>query len=132
MGGCSMQSFAYSQTTQILPLQWSSNHRRLGIVLSLLYCGSCLDLVLCLMPGSQLLAAWVVYCLGCSLTQCSPLLCFSGFTGLLLRTLLEDFLGNCPWSLWLPFYLGCSPIELWDSLSSLLEPWDSLSGFLEL
>ena len=23
-----------------------------------------------------------------------------------------------PWGLWLPFYLGCSPIELWDSLST--------------
>ena len=37
-----------------------------------------------------------------------------------------------PWGLWLPFFLGCPPNELWDSLSSLLEPWDSLSSFTEL
>ena len=46
-----------------------------------------------------------------------------------LRTLLEEFL---PWSLWTPLLSRVSPIELWDSLSSLLEPWDSLSSFPEL
>ena len=49
-----------------------------------------------------------------------------------------------PWGLYLPFYLGCSPIELWDSLSTYVNPgiaclasqssdwlgalWASLSG----
>ena len=49
-----------------------------------------------------------------------------------------------PWGLWVPFYLGCSPIELWDSLSTYVHPgiaclaswasdwlgafWASLSG----
>ena len=49
-----------------------------------------------------------------------------------------------PWGLWLPFYLGYSPIELWDSLSTYVHPgiarlaswasdwlgafWASLSG----
>ena len=46
-------------------------------------------------------------------------------TGLLLESCYS-------WGLWLPFYLGCPPIELWDSLSCLLEPWDSLSSFSEL
>ena len=48
------------------------------------------------------------------------------------------------WGLWLPFYLGCSPIELWGSLSTYMHPgiaclasqsfdwlgalWASLSG----
>ena len=27
-----------------------------------------------------------------------------------------------PWGLWLPFYLGYSPIELWDSLSAYAHP----------
>ena len=29
-----------------------------------------------------------------------------------------DFLDSLPWGLWLPFYLGYSPIEFWDSLSN--------------
>ena len=49
----------------------------------------------------------VVTVLDCSSTLHSPLL----------------FLHCCyhycyPWDLWLPFYLGCSPIKPWDSLST--------------
>ena len=63
-----------------------------------------------------------------------PLHSASGFTGFLL----------IPLGLWFPFYLGCSPIEPWDSLSTYVHPgiaclasqssgwpgtlWASLSG----
>ena len=57
--------------------------------------------------------AIVVYVPDCSWTLHSPLL--------FLHCCLSCSCCCCycyPWGLYLPFYLGCSPIELWDSLST--------------
>ena len=95
-----------------------------------------LDLVLCPIHGFQLPSACVVHCLDCSLTQHSPLLCFSGFTGFSWS--------SYPWGVWLPFYLGCSPLNSGIACLAYLNPgiaclasqssdwlsalWASLSG----
>ena len=70
-----------------------------------------------------------------------PLCSASAFSGLVTGS---SACWNYPWGLWLPFYLGCAPIELWDSLSTYMHPgiaclasqssdwlgalWASLSG----
>ena len=51
-----------------------------------------------------------------------PLCSASGFSGLVATVvaalITAHWDSSYPWGLWLPFYLGCSPIELWDSLST--------------
>ena len=50
-----------------------------------------------------------------------PFCSASGFSGLVTGSSAcrnSSSSSSYPWGLWLPFYLGCSPIELWDSLSS--------------
>ena len=88
------------------------------------------------MPYALFLASYSMgspYVLACFLTLCSPL------SGSQLTVL--PHCGACS----LPFYLGYSPIELWDSLSGYAHPgiaclafqasdwlgtfWASLSGF---
>ena len=39
-----------------------------------------------------------------------------------LHSILVIVVILAPWGLWLPFYLGYSPIELWDSLSAYAHP----------
>ena len=75
--------------------------------------------------------AWIIaFCsVGSLLSGSVPLLSIPLYSASLDSL---DSLIDCPGGLWLPLYLGCPPIELWDSLSSLLEPSDSLSGFPEL
>ena len=93
------------------------------------------------MPYARALlpAAWVVLC-SCSLTLHSPII--SSLSGFLQGFSISGFslLAEI-----LPFYLGYSPIELWDSLSGYVHPgiaclafwasdwlgafWASLSGY---
>ena len=98
-----------------------------------------LDLSYALCLVSSLLQHRLSYVLDCSLTLCSPLSWYL----LILSGSTIDWLPL--WGLWLPFYLGYSPIEPWDSLSAYVHPgiaclasqasdwlgafWASLSGF---
>ena len=74
--------------------------------------------ILCLMPCSWLPAAWVVLYSRLFLDLTFPLSIPLLPATLWFLLLFLSFSGV----LWFPFYLGYSPIELWDSLSDYVHP----------
>ena len=87
---------------------------------------------------------YALFLASCSMGSLIFLIVPQPYVPLCLLVVFITFLEITPWGLWLPFYLGYSPIELWDSLSALAQPeivclasqasdwlcafWASLSG----